>query len=308
MSPTKHRSEIEKFKMTGWHWFPFDVVDWLTCDDIMKMTSAEEGIYIRLLCVQWRDGFIASRPELAAKQCGKRPEMLRRWFEKWSHLFPISSTNAAHLVNPKLNEIALKKGNPKAQEGTEKRREENRKEEETTSSAAAQRVGVKEEDEAEITAHTTVVNSPKVNIEKPYAQDADDIDASAVSHAFMDAFDLKMRPGKLGYNYDACNIAFAEFLKRHDQGEALKVIKASGQNPQYRRGAKSLNPSNQLPWDWFIEKYEDMKIKMEADEEFTQNVAKKAKAAVGGHAAVNPELHTGLDAQGNSWVEDKTKL
>ena len=122
--PTKHRAEIEKMKMTGWHWFPFDVVDWLTSDDILQMSAAERGVYITLLCMQWRDGFVPSRPQSVAKVSGFRPEMLRRWFSKWSHLFPISSLNAAHLVNAKLNEIAIEVGNPKAEGGTEERREE----------------------------------------------------------------------------------------------------------------------------------------------------------------------------------------
>ncbi|MGB8495445.1 MAG: hypothetical protein WCE53_13680 [Candidatus Acidiferrum sp.] len=129
--PTRHRLEAEKFKMTGWTWFPFDVVDWLTSEDVLRMTAAERGVYITLLCVQWRDGFVPSRPQIAAKVSGFRPEMLRRWLAKWPHLFPVSTSNPAHLMNAKLKEIAVEKGNPKAEQGTEERRGEERRVEES---------------------------------------------------------------------------------------------------------------------------------------------------------------------------------
>src|SRR5580704_726976 len=73
--PTKHRREADKMKMAGWTWFPFDVVDWLTSSDVMAMTFAERGMYVTLLCVQWRDGFVSSEPYLSAKQAGCRPEV-----------------------------------------------------------------------------------------------------------------------------------------------------------------------------------------------------------------------------------------
>lgn len=110
--------------MTGWTWFPFDVVDWLSSDDVTTMTAAERGVYITLLCIQWRDGYVPSRPQTCAKVSGFRPEMIRRWFAKWAHLFPISSSNAAHLVNAKLLKIAVEVANPKAERGTEERRVE----------------------------------------------------------------------------------------------------------------------------------------------------------------------------------------
>jgi hypothetical protein len=125
--PTKHRREADKMKMAGWTWFPFDVVDWLTSSDVMAMTFAERGMYVTLLCVQWRDGFVSSEPYLSAKQAGCRPEVIRRWFSKWAHLFPKSTSSETHLRNEKLYEIAVEKGNPKAVEGTEETREEERR-------------------------------------------------------------------------------------------------------------------------------------------------------------------------------------
>jgi hypothetical protein len=140
--PTKHRSEIEKLKMTGWHWFPFDVVDWLTSVDVRRMTAAERGVYIDLLGYQWRDGYIPSDIHLLAKVTSYSKRMLNRWMTKWRHLFVTSLIDSEHLINVKLNKIAIEKGNPKAEGGTEERRGKE----------------IREEDEE--TTHNRVVSSP----------------------------------------------------------------------------------------------------------------------------------------------------
>jgi hypothetical protein len=127
--PTKHRAEIAKMKMTGWHYFPFDVVDWLTSADVLRMTLADRGAYITFLAVQWRDGYVDADDRLAAKQSGVDSRSVTRWMQRWSHLFPISVLSRNHRVNVKLNEIAIEKGNPKAQGGTEERRVEEIREE-----------------------------------------------------------------------------------------------------------------------------------------------------------------------------------
>jgi hypothetical protein len=129
--PTKHRAEIAKMKMTGWHYFPFDVVDWLTSADVLRMTLADRGAYITFLAVQWRDGYVDADDRLAAKQSGVDSRSVTRWMQRWSHLFPISVLSRNHRVNVKLNEIAVEKGNPKAQGGTEERRVEESREEES---------------------------------------------------------------------------------------------------------------------------------------------------------------------------------
>lgn len=130
-----------------------------------------------------------------------------------------------------------------------------------------------------------------------------------VAKTFMDAFDLKMKTNRFLWSWDICYEAFTEFLKTHEQSKVLKVIRMAAANPMYKRGAKTINADKQRPWDWFIEKYPDIVDKFEADEEFNKTVRKQAReAVVGGHAALNPELHTGLDGQGVSWTEGKTKI
>ena len=124
MSPTKHRREAEKMKMAGFTYFPFDVVDWMTSADVMAMTAAERGVYITLLCVQYRDGFVPSEPQMCAKASGFRVEMVRRWFAKWSHLFPISDSDQSHLRNEKLHEIAVSVGKLAPREGAKENKTE----------------------------------------------------------------------------------------------------------------------------------------------------------------------------------------
>jgi hypothetical protein len=99
--------EKESRALGGFTWFPFDVIDWLTSSDVAKMTAAEKGVYIQLLAVQWRDGYISSDIKICAKSTGFRPDLLTRWFRKWSHLFPESAANPSYLRNPKLHKIAL---------------------------------------------------------------------------------------------------------------------------------------------------------------------------------------------------------
>lgn len=43
----------------GLPWFPFYVDAWLLDDKVMEMTYAERGVYLHLLCLQWREGSIS---------------------------------------------------------------------------------------------------------------------------------------------------------------------------------------------------------------------------------------------------------
>jgi hypothetical protein len=129
MSPTIHRREAEKMKMAGFTYFPFDVVDWMTSKDVMAMTAAERGVYITLLCVQYRDGFVPADLKACAKASGLDIRLVTRWFPKWSHLFPTSQLNGDHLVNEKLHEIAIAVGKLTLSEGAKERKVKEIKEE-----------------------------------------------------------------------------------------------------------------------------------------------------------------------------------
>jgi hypothetical protein len=144
-------------------------------------------------------------------------------------------------------------------------------------------------------------------IESTNAEEGE-LNAPLVSRVFMEKFGLKMKPRKSFFTWDFCNSAFEEFLKTHDQEEVLKVIQSASDSPHYKRGAQTVNADKQRPWDWFIEKYEDMLDKMNADIEFQKSIAKKVRAAASGHTVSNPDLHTGKDAQGKDWTEDATKI
>lgn len=73
----------------GYSWFKFDIEGWLSSPDILAMTAAEEGYYIRLISTQARDGKLPAKIEDIAKKCGRDPRGLKKWFKKWGFLFPI---------------------------------------------------------------------------------------------------------------------------------------------------------------------------------------------------------------------------
>jgi hypothetical protein len=125
--PTKKRRESEKYDMAGYTYFPLDVVDWLTSDDVMGMTSSEEGLYIRLLCIQWRDISLPSDPKILEKSTGRDRDLLRRWLAKYQHLFPIVPGNPGKMRNVKLHEIAVEIGKLTLAEGGEEKREEEKR-------------------------------------------------------------------------------------------------------------------------------------------------------------------------------------
>jgi uncharacterized protein YdaU (DUF1376 family) len=153
MSPTRHRREAEKYKMAGWTWFPFDVIDWLTSHDVLQMSAHDRGVYITILAAQWRDGSIPADHLQAAKVLGFDRRNVTNWLQRWSKLVPClqhgCSTHAeglqqvckesastlqqacSKLANAKLREIAAELGNSRVAEGAEERREEERRAEES---------------------------------------------------------------------------------------------------------------------------------------------------------------------------------
>ena len=43
--------QFEFIENSGWSFFPFDVNNWLTSDDVNAMTLAERGVYITALAM-----------------------------------------------------------------------------------------------------------------------------------------------------------------------------------------------------------------------------------------------------------------
>lgn len=76
----------ERFEPTenrGYSWFPFDVINWLTSPVVNAMSPTAQGIYIRLLAVQWRDGYVSTDPKSLAVQTGFDARTCIGWFQTW---------------------------------------------------------------------------------------------------------------------------------------------------------------------------------------------------------------------------------
>jgi hypothetical protein len=92
---------IDSEDMPGFNWFKFYANDWLTDPDVMQMTSAERGIYIQLLAIQWRDNGVPSDCKLTAKLLGLDCRTTVRWWGKYGRLLGLP-VSPCKLANPKL--------------------------------------------------------------------------------------------------------------------------------------------------------------------------------------------------------------
>jgi len=101
MSKKKVKSE------PGFNWFAFNVLDWLTDDDVRSMTAAETGIYITLLAVQWRDNGLPVEFGDIAKLLKFDRRVTVRFLERYSKLFPIFREDRRKRVNRKLLDLAV---------------------------------------------------------------------------------------------------------------------------------------------------------------------------------------------------------
>ena len=162
--PTAKRKEAEEAGLAGFTWFKFDVIDWLTSPDVRNMTSSEEGLYIRLLAAQWRDGRLPSDLKMLANCVGREERLVRRWFSKYLHLFPICDGSGKYLANQKLWKIAVAVGKITVGEGTEERREEETREDSIPPSAGKSKnqrsLPDKYEDPDAYAAHLKMLSDP----------------------------------------------------------------------------------------------------------------------------------------------------
>lgn len=115
----------------GWTWFPFDVRNWLTSQDVLEMTSSEEGLYIRMLAFQWMYDELPGDPRQLAKLLGRDQRQVTSFLKRWgSSLFPevpasrcnlqqnaadsgetrLNSENRRKVRNPKLYFLAVSQG------------------------------------------------------------------------------------------------------------------------------------------------------------------------------------------------------
>jgi hypothetical protein len=72
----------------GWAWFPFDVRNWVTSQDVLEMTSSEEGLYIRMLAFQWMYDELPGESRQLAKLLGRDQRQVTSFLKRWGSLFP----------------------------------------------------------------------------------------------------------------------------------------------------------------------------------------------------------------------------
>jgi hypothetical protein len=293
-------------KLKGYTWFPFDVVDWLTSDDVRRMTTAEEGLYIRLLAVQWRDGYLPSDLHILSKSVGRDKDLLGRWFRKWQHLFPISPANPNQMVNAKLHEIAVMKGKfVGGGDIEEKRIEENRQEEKRKEAATAAEIAVDLLNTFGIQKEPLVES--RKNPDPELAPKPEKSSAEKLANHFWNRLGSLKR-----YSNPETVLSWtkqcASLLKSVEYETASAVMDwALGESAFWTErivGATSVGPM-----EFFCDKYETIEQQMFANQKSLDAAKNKIrKTTVGIHAAQNPELHTGLTADGTSWVADKTNI
>lgn len=102
----------------GYAWFKFDIDGWLSSPDILNMKAADEGIYIRLLATQGRDGRLPVKAEDIAKKSGRDVRGIRKWLQKYGYLFPIIQLAPDTLVT--ILQQACRTHEPNAQRACDK--------------------------------------------------------------------------------------------------------------------------------------------------------------------------------------------
>jgi len=81
-------------------WYPHNVVDWLTSETVRAMSNAAKGVYLDLLCRQWRDGSIPSDVAKLARLCN---EPLDVFSDLWEEVGPnFTETQDGRLVNLRM--------------------------------------------------------------------------------------------------------------------------------------------------------------------------------------------------------------
>lgn len=89
-------------------WFPFFVDDFWQDESVQAMTLEEVGLYLRLLCFQWREGSIPGDLDRLAKIVGVESPALARLWENVGPCFDIVDGGLERLANPRLVAIQEK--------------------------------------------------------------------------------------------------------------------------------------------------------------------------------------------------------
>lgn len=87
-------------------WFPFYTDDFWQDENVAAMTLEEVGLYLRLLCLQWREGSIPADPERLARIAGISREAIGTLWENVSGCFQPLPDDPTRLANPRLLAVA----------------------------------------------------------------------------------------------------------------------------------------------------------------------------------------------------------
>ncbi len=83
--------------------FQFFPADWLSSSKVQRMSNAAEGIYIRLICYQWMDGFIPDSVTLLARLCKISERKMKKLWGEVSPCFDLE-IEPGKLANKRLEE------------------------------------------------------------------------------------------------------------------------------------------------------------------------------------------------------------
>lgn len=83
-------------------WFPLEIDAWDTDERVRRMSYAERGVYITLLCWQWREGSVPADAKVVAKALGASRRLVARVLELG---FISDGTEDQRLINRKLAQV-----------------------------------------------------------------------------------------------------------------------------------------------------------------------------------------------------------
>jgi hypothetical protein len=75
---------------------------------------------------------------------------------------------------------------------------------------------------------------------------------------------------------EVCNAAFAEVLQHFSEEAIAEAIDYAATHPQYGTGLRTVS-KRQKPWDWFIERIDEIQAHMDNDADYVKRVAARAK-------------------------------
>lgn len=83
-------------------WFPFYVDAFETDEKVARLTMEQQGIYIRLLCWQWREGTVPNDSAFVGRKLSVRPTDVRRVL---SICFTVAHGSRKRMVNVRLERM-----------------------------------------------------------------------------------------------------------------------------------------------------------------------------------------------------------